>query len=110
LAGTDTIAAQDYIPVGVFNNMFSIIVDPSAFDSSDEIAKRTTQFYDYIKGKPTAKGVDELLMPGEPEQICQAQRSVQGIPVDDETMNQILEIAEHFGLNQVQLTELLVAA
>jgi len=86
LAGTETIAEQNYIPEGVFNNMFSVIVDPGAFDSNDEVALRTTQFYDYIKGKPTAKGVDELLLPGEPEQICQAQRLAQGIPVDDETM------------------------
>jgi len=108
LAGTDTIAAEDYIPEGVFNNMFSIIVDPGAFDSSDEVAKRTTQFYNYIKDKPTAKGVDELLMPGEPEQICQAQRLAQGIPVDDETMRQIVEIAKHFGINSAQLNDKLV--
>lgn len=110
LAGTDTIAAQDYIPEGVFNNMLSVIIDPDAFDSTDEVAKRTTQFYDFVKAKPTAKGVDELLMPGEPEQHCQAQRLAHGIPVDDETMRQIVEIAEHFGLGQEQLKAKLVEA
>jgi len=110
LAGTDTIAAEDYIPEGVFNNMLSIIIDPGAFDSSDEIAKRTTQFYDYIKGKPAAKGVDELLMPGEPEQISRAQRLAKGIPVDDETMRQIFEIAEPFGIQSSRLKEILVKA
>jgi len=110
LAGNETIAAQNYIPEGVFNNMFSVIVDPGAFDSNDEVAKRTTQFYDYIKGKPTAKGVDELLLPGEPEQICQAQRLSQGIPVDDETMRQIVEIAEYFGLEPEQFKDKLVEA
>lgn len=110
LAGKATIAAEDYIPEGVFNNMFSVIIDPAAFDSSDEVAKRTTQFYDYIKAKPTAKGVDELLMPGEPEQICKTKRLAQGIPVDDETMRQILEIAETFGLSEAELTRQLVEA
>jgi len=110
LAGTDTIAAEDYIPEGVFNNMLSIIIDPGAFDSPDAVAKRTTQFYDYIKGKPTAKGVDELLMPGEPEQICQAQRLAKGIQVDDEPLRQIIEIAVHFGLSAEQLNSQLVKA
>lgn len=110
LAGTDTIAAKDYIPEGVFNNMLSIIIDPDGFDSSDEVAKRTTQFYDYIKAIPTAKGVDELLMPGEPEQISQAQRLAHGIPVDDETMRQIVEIAMYFGLDEKQLKARLVEA
>jgi len=108
LAGKETIAEKNYIPEGVFNNMLSIIIDPNAFDSTDEVANRTTQFYDYIKGIPTAKGVDELLMPGEPEQICQAQRLAHGIPVDDETMRQIIEIATHFGLDETQLKAKLV--
>jgi len=108
LAGTETIADKKYIPEGVFNNMLSIIVDPGAFDSREAVAQRTTQFYEFIKGKPTAKGVDELLMPGEPEKICQAQRLAQGIPVDEETMRQIAEIAEHFELNRGQLEEKLV--
>jgi len=110
LAGTDTIAAKDYIPEGVFNNMLSIIIDPDAFDSSDEVAQRTTQFYDYVKAIPSAKGVDELLMPGEPEQISQAHRLEHGIPVDDETMRQIVEIAVHFGLDQSRLKATLVEA
>ncbi len=110
LAGKDTIAAEDYIPEGVFNNMFSIIIDPDAFDSSDEVARRTTQFYDYVKAKPTAQGVDELLMPGEPEQICHAQRLAHGIPVDDETMRQIFDIAQQFGLNRDELAAKLVEA
>jgi len=49
-------------------------------------------------------------MPGEPEQICHAQRLAQGIPVDDETMRQIVEIAMHFGLDQAQLKARLVEA
>jgi len=103
LAGTDTIAAEDYIPEGVFNNMFSIIVDPSGFDRQDEVAKRTSDFYNFIKGKPTAKGVDELLMPGEPEQISMAERSRNGVPVDDETMRQIFATAEQFNVGEQQL-------
>ncbi len=110
LAGQETIADAKYIPEGVFNNMFSIIVDPSAFDSADEIARRTTQFYDFIKAKPTAKGVDELLMPGEPEKISQKERLANGIPVDAETMRQIYEVAELFDMNEAQLKPMLVEA
>jgi len=108
LAGTDTIAAGDYIPEGVFNNMLSVIIDPDAFDSADAVANRTMQFFDFIKSKQSAKGVEQMLLPGEPEQISQAKRMAEGIPVDDETLRQIFEISEHFGMSEAQLKAKLV--
>lgn len=110
LVGTDTVATKEHIPVGVYNNMFSIIIDPNAFDSDDQVAKRTLEFYDYIKAKPSAKGVDEVLMPGEPEIISRAAREKDGIPVDDETVRQLFETATSFGADESQLRALLVEA
>jgi len=110
LAGKDTVATKEHIPEGVYNNMFSVIIDPEGFDSSDEVAKRTLEFYDYIKAKPAAKGVDEVLMPGEPEKISRAAREKNGVPVDDETVRQIFETADAFGINEAQLRTSLVEA
>lgn len=110
LVGEETIANENYIPAGVFNNMFSVIVDPSGFDSSDQVAKRTMEFCDFIKAKPAAKGVDELLLPGEPEKISQAKRLAEGVPVDDETMRQIFEVTKQFGVDEPSLKAKLEAA
>lgn len=108
LVSKDTVATKPHIPEGVYNNMFSVIIDPEGFDSSDEIAKRTLEFYDYIKAKPSAKDVDEVLMPGEPEKISRAAREKNGVPVDDETVRQIFEIADAFGVDDAQLRASLV--
>lgn len=110
LAGQDTVATKKHIPEGVYNNMFSIIIDPEGFDSTDEVAKRTLEFYDYIKAKPVAKGVDDVLMPGEPENISRCAREKEGVPVDDETVRQIFETADAFGVNESELRASLVEA
>ena len=110
LASNDTVATKEYIPVGVYNNMFSVIIDPEGFDSGDEVARRTLEFYDFIKNKPAAKGVEEVLMPGEPEIISKKSREKNGIPVDDETVRQILEIAAAFDIDEQSLWACLVEA
>jgi uncharacterized oxidoreductase len=108
LVSEDTVATMKHIPHGVINNMFSIIIDPSAFDTQDAVAKRTLDFYEFIKNKPAATNVDEVLLPGEPEIISRAKRQAQGIPVDDETVRQIMDIARAFSIEPQSLAECLV--
>lgn len=107
LVSKDTVATMDHLPNGVINNMFSIIIDPDAFDSADDVARRTMEFYDYIKSKPAALGTDEVLMPGEPEIHSRETRQTNGVPVDDETISQLLDIGESFSLNKNELFSLL---
>ena len=107
LVSDNTVATMENMPNGVINNMFSIIIDPTAFDSRDEVARRTMEFYQYIKNKPPARGTDEVLLPGEPELISKQQRTHHGIPVDEETVRQILETAGSFSLDKQILEGLL---
>ncbi len=109
LASESTVATEKHIPAGVYNNMFSVILDPEAFDSKEQVMQRTMEFYDFIKAKPTAKGVDQILMPGEPEKISKAKREMHGIPVDDETLRQIYESLKHFDSDEEALKAELVA-
>lgn len=107
LASTDTVATMEHLPHGVINNMFSIIIDPAAFDSADAVASRTMDFYNFIKEKQPALGTESVLMPGETEQHNRQQRNDKGIPVDDETVRQILEIAARFELSPEKTGQLL---
>jgi len=107
LASTDTVATKEHLPHGVINNMFSVIIDPEAFGGQSDVARRTMEFYDFIKSRPVAKDTEEILMPGEPENISRAQRRTHGIPVDDETINQLLDTARLFNLEREQLVTLL---
>lgn len=109
LASTDTIATMENLPHGVINNMFSVIIDPAGFDTAQSVAQRTEQFYDFIKQKSPAAGVQEVLMPGEPEIISRQHRTDHGIPVDEATIRQILDTGSSFGLDANHLQGILVA-
>lgn len=96
LASEHTVATLPYLPRGVINNMFSIIIDPSAFDDASNIEQRTEEFYAYIKSRQNATGVDEILMPGEPENHNRKTRTRDGIDVDAQTIKQIMDVVQQF--------------
>ena len=96
LASEHTVASMPILPSGVINNMFSIVIDPSAFDNTADIERRTDEFYDFIKSRQAANGVDEVLMPGEPEQRNRQSRAREGIFVDEQTLEQIMQVTSRF--------------
>lgn len=107
LASTDTVATMEHLPHGVINNLFSIIIDPTAFDSREAVEQRTMDFYHFIKARQPAAGTDAVLLPGQPEIMSRQQRTDQGIPVDDETVRQIVDIATRFKLDPASTSRLL---
>ena len=46
-----------------------------------------------IKACPKAEGVQDVLVPGDPERRARAQRRQTGIPLDDGTWKQLTELA-----------------
>ena len=95
---------------GAINALFSVIIDPAAFDDVDAFEHRTRDFYDFIKKLNPAKGTDEVLMPGEPEIRSREERWANGIDVDDETIRQLMEIGGEFKLAEGELKSLLINA
>jgi L-2-hydroxycarboxylate dehydrogenase (NAD+) len=56
-------------------------IRPDLFLSLTDFEARMDAFYERIKALPRAAGVDEIMMPGEPEQRREDQRRREGIPV-----------------------------
>ncbi|MGA0542893.1 Ldh family oxidoreductase [Neotabrizicola sp. VNH66] len=56
-------------------------IKPDLFMSLTDFGARMDEFYTRIKDLPRASGVDEILLPGEPEERREAQRRRDGIPV-----------------------------
>lgn len=107
LGSEHTVASQPHLPNGVINNMLSIIIDPAAFDDADAVQARTEVFSDFIKACKPATNVDEVLMPGEPEQQNRKERTTHGIAVDDQTLTQIEEMLMGFPeMNSAQCQQL----
>jgi L-2-hydroxycarboxylate dehydrogenase (NAD+) len=57
-------------------------IKPDLFLSMGDFGSRMDKFYERIKELPHAPGVDEIMMPGEPEQRREDVRRRTGIPVD----------------------------
>jgi len=105
--GEQIVATGNNIPRGVFNNMLSIVINPTGFDNVHDIEARVEEFYQSIKGGKPADGVTEVLMPGEPEERREADRRQNGIEVDDATIDQLMETGTSFGVDKKELAGIL---
>ncbi|HET6520902.1 MAG TPA: malate/lactate/ureidoglycolate dehydrogenase [Geminicoccaceae bacterium] len=84
---------------GILNNMLSVIIDPGALGERGAIAAEVEALKRWVKDSPPAPGFDEVLVPGEPEQRNRAERSANGIPVDDGTWGGIVGVGESIGVD-----------
>lgn len=64
-------------------------IKPDLFMSLTDFGARMDLFYDRIKDLPRAAGVDEIMLPGEPEQRREMQRLRDGIPVTDNVVAEL---------------------
>lgn len=65
-------------------------IRPDLFMSLTDFGDRMDTFYARIKDLPRAAGVDEIMMPGEPEQRREDQRRREGIPVTGNVVADLL--------------------
>lgn len=94
LAGSETMAEPPHT-AGTF--MLAIKID--AFRPLAEFVQAADRRFDQIKGVPPAPGVKEVLIPGEPELRCKAQRMAEGVPVPEETWNRIVATGKKYGVD-----------
>ena len=87
----------------ILNNMVSILMDPNAFGDAAAIAREARAFGDYVKASPPAPGVDDVLLPGEPEAASRREREAEGVAVEARTLEQIREAAVAVGLAAAEI-------
>lgn len=73
-------------------------IRPDLFLSMSDFEARMDEFHARIKQLPRAAGVDEIMMPGEPEARREAERRRTGIPVTDNVVSDLTAEAERIGL------------
>lgn len=82
-----------------------IVLRPDLFMPLDVFKARMDELVRVTKSQPRAEGFDEILMPGEREERCRAEREANGVPLSDDVfaaLNREAEIAEHPLLQDVQ--------
>jgi LDH2 family malate/lactate/ureidoglycolate dehydrogenase len=70
-----------------------IAMRPDLFLSGDEVRERMDRLIERIRACPRADGVDEILIPGEPEARLEHERLAGGIPYRRTDLQPLLELA-----------------
>jgi uncharacterized oxidoreductase len=81
-------------PPATGNALFIQVINIEAFQPLDTFKAEVGRFVDYVKATPTAEGFDEVLIPGERSHRTKADRLINGIPVEDQTWDQIETLAD----------------
>ncbi|MEZ5379300.1 MAG: malate/lactate/ureidoglycolate dehydrogenase [Acidimicrobiales bacterium] len=97
LLGGFTMREQDG-PGRIYNSMVTVVIDPEAVGGAEHLLAETEATVEWLRSGRTRVGVDEVLMPGEPEQRARIARA-ERIPVDDETWAQVQAAAAAAGVS-----------
>jgi len=79
---------------GLFaNGTLIVCLDVERFVPLADFYAQVASLFAFVKSAPLAEGSKEILIPGEPEARLEAERRRDGIPIEDETWNQIERVA-----------------
>ena len=81
----------------ISNGMLSIYLDPARFGASAFVAEAMA-YVDYVKSSKPAEGMDEVLVPGEPEARTRARRLAEGVPLQVDTWDNLRSFAQDLGV------------
>jgi len=94
----------------ILNGMFTIIYDPEAFGTGDELRQDIDNFTGWVKQSPPAPGVEEVMVPGDPERKNRRQRLRDGVPMDEGNWGDLMATAAELGLDDAAIKEILDGA
>jgi LDH2 family malate/lactate/ureidoglycolate dehydrogenase len=75
-----------------------MLIDISAFMETDVFIERVDRSIDAIKACRKRPGVEEILIPGEPEHRKLVTNSTLGIPLGDETVSELAALCQELNI------------
>ena len=91
----------------ILNNMLSIIIDPHRLVDKAWYDSELDAALDHVRGSRPEHAAQPVLIPGEPERIVYAERTTNGVPVDERTWEEMLMAGESVGVGRNRLGDLL---
>jgi LDH2 family malate/lactate/ureidoglycolate dehydrogenase len=86
-------------PAGRHNDgSLMVVLNVAAFRPLADFKHEVAEFARYIKATPPVAVVSEVYYPGELEWRTEQRRRAEGIPIEDETWNAVVRIAEKLGV------------
>ena len=83
-------------PLG--NCVFMMVIDPAQLGGSEHFARETSDMVDFVRGCPRIEGVEEILLPGDPERRVLAKRTAEGVPLDEGNWSELVRLAERLAV------------
>ena len=77
-------------------NSFVAAIDIAMFTDTDVYGEQIDGTVEALKSLPKKEGVDEILVPGEPENRAYEERSAYGIPLPEATAERLREVGRRF--------------
>jgi uncharacterized oxidoreductase len=80
------------------NCVFMQVLNPAAMGGADHFRAEVNQLAEFVRGCPRAEGCNEILLPGDPERRACAERTKNGIPLDDGNWGQLKALGDKLGV------------
>lgn len=80
------------------NCVFMLLVDPAQTVGGPTFAAEIAQLAEFICGCPRIEGVEEILLPGDPERHMLARRTRDGLEFDEGNWNELVALARELGV------------
>ncbi|WP_315714913.1 MULTISPECIES: malate/lactate/ureidoglycolate dehydrogenase [unclassified Bradyrhizobium] len=85
------------------NGMLAIYIDPKVVDPASFFDGEITRYTDFIRATKPVSGVDQVLVPGDPERKMRAERTANGVPLPDDTWAAIVNTAREVGVSEASI-------
>lgn len=83
----------------VINGMLTVLIDPARLGTLASFESEAVEFVNWLKAAPVAPGFDAVKIAGDPERAIRSQRKTQGIFVDDQTWQEIVDAGKKVGVS-----------
>jgi hydroxycarboxylate dehydrogenase B len=90
----------------VLNGMFSVLIDPGQISERVAFEQEALRFVDWVQASPVREGFEAVQLAGDTERQSRAQRTAQGVPVDETTWQEILQAAARLGVSAGDIHQL----
>jgi len=81
------------------NCVFLMLTSPEMLGGLEIYNTEVNQLVDFVRGCPTVDGVDQILLPGDPERITLERHRDEGLTFDDENWQQLVDLANKLGVS-----------
>ena len=103
MSGGGTVQPEHSRKKSIINNMFTILIDPKRLIDLSWMHHEVEEIVKYCKASPPAEQDKPVLVAGDPERQAKNDRRSSGIPLDNETWEQIQEVGKTLGLSKEEL-------